>query len=124
MARLVDVKVGRKTLKFLDKRKPLFKLNPEMQKAIDENYAHKVRKAISEQKKKIKCQEAIKLLNNQKEDKEEVLKANKRLAISNYLQNFEDNSIRLQWKYEDITLKNQFQPDYKPQGQDLISGRM
>ena len=119
MSRLVNVKVGRKILKFLDNRKPLFKLNLEMQKAVDENFALNVQKAISKQKKSIKIQETIKLLKYQNEDKEKVLKKNKRLAISNYLQILEKESIRLQQKYENKSLKNLFCTDYLPQEQDL-----
>jgi len=122
MSRLVEVKIGRKILKFLDNRKPLFKLNSEMQNAVNENYALKVRKAISKQKKKIKDEETVKLINYKEKDKEKILKNNKKNAVTKYLHKLEDESMQLQQKYENKFVEKSFCNDYLPQEQDFVSG--
>jgi len=85
MAHLVNIKIGKKTIKIVNQRKTLFSVSDEIQTALDERFVCNIKKLLAKQKKKIKINESLKLINSSIPNKEKVLKKNIKNAFEEFV---------------------------------------
>lgn len=106
MTRLVDVKVGRKIIKLRNIRKPLFPLNSEIEEVADKNFASDMKRAIANEKKKIRLRESIKLVSLKDGNKDIVLKKNVQRAYNEFIAELEKKSYKSLDKPQNVQLKS------------------
>lgn len=96
MARVVEVKVGRRTIRLYNRQTQLVQFSEEVLKAFDARFVVQIKKALSKTKKEIKIKEKRKLEYLGITD-EKIFKKNVKIAFNKFL-----DSI-------DITLKENSQ---------------
>lgn len=65
MCRVVEVKIGRRIVKFVNRQTQLFEVDENMQRELDNKFANDMKKALAKEKKRINFQESLKSRNTQ-----------------------------------------------------------
>lgn len=85
MCRVVEVKIGRRIVKFVNRQTQLFEVDENMQRELDNKFANDMKKALAKEKKRINFQESLKSRNTQYPIPPK-LKANMKLAFNKFLE--------------------------------------
>lgn len=107
MCRVVEVKIGRRIVKFVNRQTQLFEVDENMQRELDNKFANDMKKALAKEKKRINFQESLKSRNTQYPIPPK-LKANMKLAYNKFL---EDQNEKANKYCNSTKSKNKRHPD-------------